>query len=137
MIIISGDSMEGSIQELNDESFLKLLNKTDKFVSVMFYTTTCPNCRAITPVYEELSKELAKDALFTRVNAQNNTNLASQYGIMGVPTFKFFCKGQPIGEIVGAINATILRNTIKDLIRHKNECTAKTTRMTWEMDGYG
>ena len=129
--------MDKLIKELNDQSFANLITKTDKFVAVMFYTTTCPNCRAITPVYEELSNELQKDAIFSRVNAQNNMGLATQYGILGVPTFKFFCKGQPIGEIVGAINATILRNTIKDLIRHKNECTSKTTRISWEMDGYG
>jgi thioredoxin-like negative regulator of GroEL len=129
--------MEELIKELTDTSFFKLIKDTDKFVAVMFYTTTCPNCRAITPVYEELSKELKQNAIFTRVNAQNNSGLASQYGIMGVPTFKFFCKGQPIGEIVGAINATILRNTIKDLIRHKNECSSKTTKLSWELDGYG
>ena len=125
------------IKELTDASFFKLVKDTDKFIVVMFYTTTCPNCRAITPVYEELSQELNREAIFTRVNAQNNAGLASQYGILGVPTFKFFCKGQPIGEIVGAINATILRNTIKDLIRHKNECASKTTKLSWEMDGYG
>jgi thioredoxin-like negative regulator of GroEL len=129
--------MEKDIKELNDESFNKLINKTDKFVAVMFYTTTCPNCRAITPVYEELSSELSKDAIFTRVNAEQNMGLASQFGIMGVPTFKFFCNNNPIGELVGAINRTILRNTIKDLIRHKNECISKSTRITWEMDGYG
>jgi thioredoxin-like negative regulator of GroEL len=129
--------LEDEIEELNDSTFMELLNNSDKFISVMFYTTTCPNCRAITPVYQELSRELKKDAIFTRINAQNNAGTSSQYGIMGVPTFKFFCKGQPIGEIVGAINATILRNTIKDLIRHKNECAAKTTKFSWEMDGYG
>ncbi len=129
--------MEETIKELTDGSFFKLINKTDKFVAVMFYTTTCPNCRAITPVYQELSKELEKNAVFTRVNAQANMGLATQFGILGVPTFKFFCQGKPIGEIVGAINATILRNTIKDLIRHKNECVSKTTRLSWEMDGYG
>ena len=129
--------MEEKVKELNDASFNKLITSTDKFVAVMFYTTTCPNCRAIKPVYEELSKELEKDAIFTRVNAERNGALAAQFGIMGVPTFKFFCNNQPIGEIVGAINRTILTNTIKDLIRHRNECTAKSTRISYEMDGYG
>jgi hypothetical protein len=42
-----------------------------------------------------------------------------------------------VGELVGAINTTILRNTIKDLIRHRNECVNKSTRISYEMDGYG
>lgn len=129
--------MGSTIKELNDESFNKLLQDTDKFVAVMFYTTTCPNCRAIEPVYNDLSDELKRDAIFTKVNAEQNMSLAAQFGIMGVPTFKFFCNSKPIGEIVGAINTTILRNTIKDLIRHRTECVEKSTRINYEMDGYG
>lgn len=128
---------EGKVQELTDAKFQKLLMSTDKFIAVMFYTITCPNCRAITPVYNELSVELKKNTIFVRINAQENTALAAQFGIMGVPTFKFFCKKKPIGELVGAINRTLLRNTIKDFIRHKNECISKTTSFSWEMDGYG
>lgn len=128
--------MEDHVKELTDQSFYKLLKDTDKFIAVMFYTTTCPNCRAMAPVYDELSKELKSDAILTRVNAERNLGLAAQFGIMGVPTFKFFCKSKPIGELVGAINATLLRNTVKDLIRHRNECVAKSTRISYEMDGY-
>ena len=129
--------MVDMVEELNDESFDKLIHETDKFVSVMFYTNTCPNCAAIAPVYTELSKELEADAIFTKVNTQNNSILASRFAIMGVPTFKFFCRQTPIGELVGAINTTLLRNTIKDLIRHRNECVAKSTKFRWELDGYG
>ena len=125
------------VQELNDASFNELLLTTDKFVAVMFYTTTCPNCRAIAPTYDELSQELHQDAIFTKVNAEQNMALASQFGIMGVPTFKFFCSKNPIGELVGAINTTLLRNTIKDLIRHRTECVEKSTRISYEIDGYG
>jgi thiol-disulfide isomerase/thioredoxin len=128
--------LDDNIQELDMVSFEKLVKKTDDLVIVEFYTTTCPNCRAIAPVYAELSEQLGGSAIFTKVNAEENTLLASQYGIMGVPTFKFICKNKPIGEIVGAVNATILRNTIKDLIRHRNECVSKSTRFTYEIDGY-
>ena len=55
---------------------------------------------------------------------------------MATPTFKFLCKSMPVGELVGEINATLLGNTIKDLIRHRNEC-AKSTKLVFEMDGYG
>jgi thioredoxin 1 len=129
--------MAEDIKELNDQSFDKLIKDTEKFVAVMFYTNSCPNCRAITPVFAELSEELKRDAIFTRVNAQDNAILSTKFGIMGVPTFKFFCNNQPVGELVGAINRTLLRNTIKDLIRHRNECVGKSTRISWEIDGYG
>jgi thiol-disulfide isomerase/thioredoxin len=129
--------MDEDVKELDKNSFHEILNSTDKLIIVEFYTTTCPNCRAIAPVYTELSEELQKEALFAKVNSQLNAELAMRYGIMGVPTFKFFCKTKPIGELVGAIHATILRNTIKDLIKHRNECISKSTTLAFEMDGYG
>jgi len=129
--------MSENIRELDLETFDKLISTSDKFIAVMFYTTSCPNCQAIAPVYAELYNELKREALFTKVNAERNSILTTRFGVMGVPTFKFFCKHQPVGELVGAINTTLLRNTIKDLIRHRNECIGKSTRLTWELDGYG
>jgi thiol-disulfide isomerase/thioredoxin len=129
--------MEENIKELDDKTFDETLKSTDKLVIVEFYTNTCPNCLAIAPVYEELSKELSEDAVFAQLNAQKNMAIAARYGIMATPTFKFFCKNGPIGELVGAIHATVLRNTIKDLIRHRTECVLKSTRISYEMNGYG
>jgi thiol-disulfide isomerase/thioredoxin len=125
------------IQKIDAADFDNLLKDSEKLVVVEFYTTTCPNCAAIAPVYKEMaSGELAKDADFTMVNVESAQELSMRYGIMGVPTFKFFCKSKVIGEIVGAVNATILRNTIKDLIKHRDECVFKSTRISYEMDGY-
>jgi thioredoxin 1 len=129
--------MEDNIKELNDESFDVTLKNTDKLIIVEFYNTTCPNCQAIAPVYSELSKELEKEAVFTRINVEQNMAIAARYGVMGVPTFKFLCKTKPIGEIVGSVHATMLRNTIKDYIRHRLECVSKSTSIVYELDGYG
>ena len=125
------------IIELNENNFYDTLDNKEKLVVVMFYTHTCPNCKAITPIYESLSKELNKEAVFTKLNTELNMTISVKYGVMGVPTFKFFCKAKPIGDIVGSINATLLRNTIKDKIRYGNECVIKSTPIRFEMDGYG
>jgi thioredoxin-like negative regulator of GroEL len=129
--------MTDNIIEMDDGSFDDTVNQSDKLIIVEFYTTTCPNCAAIAPVYAKMSLELEKEAVFARINVEINTKVATRYGIMGVPTFKFFCKNQPIGGIVGSINATMLRNTIKDYVRHRLECVNKSTPMIFEMDGYG
>jgi thiol-disulfide isomerase/thioredoxin len=129
--------MEGNVKELDDESFDEILKETDKLIIVEFYTNTCPNCAAIAQIYSELSQEMEKEAIFTKLNTERSMAIAQRYGVMGVPTFKFFCKEKPIGEIVGTVPTTMLRNTIKDYIRHRLECAAKSTRLTFEMDGYG
>jgi thioredoxin-like negative regulator of GroEL len=129
--------MSDNIVELNDDSFDDTVNESDKLIIVEFYTTTCPNCAAIAPVYATMSQELEKEAVFAKINVEVNTKIATRFGIMGVPTFKFFCKNQPIGGIVGSVNATMLRNTIKDYVRHRLECVNKSTPIVFEMDGYG
>jgi thioredoxin-like negative regulator of GroEL len=89
------------------------------------------------PVYEQISQELSDEAVFARVDAQENLDMALQYGVVGTPTFKLFCRDKFLGEIVGETNATVLRNTIKDMIRHQAACALRTKRVTYEQDGYG
>jgi len=129
--------LESKVRELTGLSFQDILDTTKKLVVVEFYTSTCPNCRIMEPVLEEIAEELKEIAEFTRVNAQTNPALAASHGIMGVPTFKFFCQGRSIGELVGALPATILRNTIKDLVKRRSECISKSTPVSYEIDGYG
>jgi len=129
--------LEDKIRELDDISFDETLKNPDKLIIVEFYNTTCPNCAAIAPIYADLSEEFKKEVLFTKLNVEKNMSIAARYGVMSVPTFKFFCKETPIGEIVGTVPTTMLRNTIKDYIRHRFECATKSTRIVYEMDGYG
>jgi thiol-disulfide isomerase/thioredoxin len=128
---------EGDVKELTAEDFDKVVGDPDKLVIVEFYTTSCVSCRAIAPVYAKLSKDTELDAVFTKLNAQTNSVIAQRYGIQGTPTFKFFCGGEPIGEIVGAVNPSIIKNQIKDFIRFRKECRKGTTKLTYEISGYG
>lgn len=128
---------DGKVKELDDGNFDEVVGGSDKLVIVEFYTNSCPNCVAIAPVYTKLSEEHGLDAVFAKMNVQKYQRIGARYGIMGTPTFKFFCKGRPIGEIVGAVHGTIIRNTIKDFVRHRTECASMSTRMTYEIDGYG
>ena len=130
-------SVPGSVSELDPASFGKALESGDRLVVVEFYTNTCPNCAALRPVYEALSVEMGREALFARLNAADHAEVARRFGIMGVPTIKFFCRGRPVGDIVGEVNATVLRNTIKDFIRHRSDCVSRSTALWTEMDGYG
>jgi thioredoxin 1 len=129
--------MDEDVRELTDDDFEEVLRSTGDLVIVEFYSTTCPNCRSMEPVYVGLAREMGRNALFTRMNVQRERINAMRHGVLGVPTFIFFCKGKPIGELVGAINATLLRNTIMDHIKHRMECAARITPVSYEMDGYG
>ena len=127
----------GNVKELDPDSFERVISSGDRLVIVEFYTSTCANCAALAPIYEALSSEMRREAVFARINANTYNTVAARFGIMGVPTIKFFCRNRPIGDIVGEVNPTLLRNTIKDFIRHRTECLSKSTPLRLEIDGYG
>ncbi len=105
-------------------------------VLVMFYTTTCPSCAAMKSVFEELSDEFIDDVKFARVNVEQEAMLAQQFGIMGVPTFKFFCKGTAVSELTGQIYPALLRRSVEDMLEHGGECATKQTKVSWDVSPY-
>jgi thioredoxin-like negative regulator of GroEL len=79
------------------------------------------------PHFKEYSDMFKEKVLFARVNVANNPTIVSRYGIMGTPTFKYFCNGHPIKEISGAIYPTLLKKTIEEGLNHGDKCEQKTT----------
>ncbi len=127
--------MEKIIRKLNEASFNQLMDDTDKLIVVEFYTTTCPVCRSMEPIFQNVAEGMKDDVVFVKVNAATNQSLASFHEIMGVPTFKFFCHKELLRELQGEVNQTIMTNTIKDILKYVAQCNSKPR--IYEMDGYG
>jgi thioredoxin 1 len=128
--------MAGDIKDVSDELFLDLLRKEKRFIVLEFWSPGCSVCKEVEPEVAKAQKELGPDALFMRINTDHNTQLAARYQVTGTPTFVYFCQGKKVGGAIGYINATVLRNTVKDLIRHSASCPPGK-RISYEMDGYG
>ncbi len=126
-----------SVIDIDESTFDEVVNSTDELVIVEFYLANCPVCAQVAPIFEMLSNELKQDAIFGRVDAQSNLQLSLRFEVVGTPTFKFFCKDKLIGEVIGGINETMFRNTVKDMIQHKLACASQEKKSSFEMDGYG
>jgi thioredoxin-like negative regulator of GroEL len=124
---------ENEIIELSDKNWEKNVEKGSKPVFIMFYGPTCPYCIQMEPHFNEYANEFKKKVLFARVNVANNPTIISRYGIMGTPTFKYFCKGHPIQEISGALYPSLLKKAIEEGLNHGEKCEQKTT---WFDPGY-
>jgi thiol-disulfide isomerase/thioredoxin len=124
------------ILELNDKTWEKTVEKGKKTVVVMFSSPTCPFCRQMKPYFEEYSKEYKDKIIFAEVDLSQNQTIASRYGVMGTPTFKFFCKGKPINELVGAIYPALLKKSIEISLEHGSQCADNTTWVDSSISGY-
>ncbi len=103
------------IVELYDKTWEKTVEKGKKPVVVMFSSPSCPYCKQMRPYFKEYATEYKDKILFAEVDISISQTIAARYGVMGTPTFKFFCKGKPINELVGAISPPIIKKTIERL----------------------
>ena len=78
----------------------EVLKSTDT-VLVDFWAPWCGPCQMLIPILDELSKELPKGAKICKVNVDEDPELASQYGVMSIPSLKVFKGGKIIKEAVG------------------------------------
>jgi thioredoxin 1 len=86
-------------------------------VVVDFYADWCGPCKMIAPVIEQLSKEYVGKAKFVKIDTDDNQELASQFGIMSIPTVMFFSRGKVEDIVVGAVPAAIFKQKLESLTR--------------------
>ena len=86
---------------LNKESFEKVTSSKDKTLIIDFWAPWCGPCKALTPVLEELSSEMSDSVEVYKVNVDDNTELAQEYGVQSIPTLLVFKNGALSETIVG------------------------------------
>jgi len=98
---------------LNKENFEQEVIKSPIPVLVDFWAVWCGPCKAIAPIIEELAKEYEGKIKVGKVNVDENNEIASQYGIMSIPTIKIFKNGKIAGEMIGAAPKNQFEEMIK------------------------
>ena len=81
-------------------------------VLVDFWATWCGPCRMVAPVVEELAKEYAGKVNVGKVDVDENSKTASQFGIMSIPTIMLFSNGKVMEQVVGALSKSQLKSMI-------------------------
>lgn len=68
---------------------------------VDFWATWCGPCRMLSPIVDEVAEERT-DVKVGKVNVDEQPELASQFGVMSIPTLLVFRDGKLVNQAVGA-----------------------------------
>jgi thioredoxin len=86
-------------------------------VLVDFYTDSCPPCRMMSPVLQEMEAEAGGQFKVVKVDAAAEAELAASYGVRAVPAFYAFANGKCVAQTIGAKSKTDMRKWFESSIR--------------------
>jgi len=108
--------MSENVLEVKSSNWEEEVIKAKGLVMVDFWAAWCAPCRLVSPTVEELAKEYSGKMKFMKCNTDENSDIASQYKIMGIPTLMFFKDGQTLDALVGAVPKQQLKAKIDVLL---------------------
>jgi thioredoxin len=104
--------MSDGVLEVTTSNWENEVLKTSGLVMIDFWAAWCGPCRMISPIVEELAKEYGGKIKVLKLNTDENSDLASRYKIMGIPTIMFFKDGVKLDQIVGVVPKQHLKEKI-------------------------
>lgn len=86
---------------IEGKDFNKEVFESSVPVIVDFFSTTCMPCKMLAPVMDEIEEKYKGQLKVCKIDANENNDLAGQFGIMAVPTIIYFKDGKETDRTVG------------------------------------
>lgn len=99
--------------EFTDKNFKEEVLESDKVVLVDFWAPWCGPCQMMGPIIDELANDVGDKFKVGKVNVDENSSIASEYGIMSIPALKIFKNGQVVRDMVGVQNKEVLKSELE------------------------
>ena len=88
--------------QVNDTNFQAEVLGASEPVLVDFWAEWCPPCKAMDPILDDLSVELAGKVKIVKLDVDANPSTVVKYNVRAMPTMMVFKNGEPVDIKVGA-----------------------------------
>lgn len=89
-------------QRVDDGNWDAEVLGADKPVLVDFWAEWCPPCKAMDPILDQLTTELADKVKIVKLDVDSNPSTVVRYNVRAMPTLIVFKNGEPVDFKVGA-----------------------------------
>lgn len=93
---------KGEVMHLTESDFNTVVLKESEPVVVDFWAPWCGPCKMVGPIIDSLAEQYDGKARVCKVNVDEESKIAYEYGVMSIPTVMVFKNGKVVDKLVGA-----------------------------------
>lgn len=101
----------GRVVHADLETFEQIVLESEIPVLVDFYADWCRPCQLLSPILEDLARELP-DAKIVKVNVDDSRQLAGHFGVSSIPALMVFKDGKLVESRLGLVDKASLKQML-------------------------
>lgn len=119
------------IDTVSQETFKEKVLQAEKPVVIDVWAEWCGPCRQQAPKFAAAAEQIGEDAVFLKLDADQNQALVKEFKILGIPTMLFFSHGRLVERKTGVQSEGAIIKRLQPLLDYAPEDAAHMEIKGW------